>query len=189
MKNSARLPALCILPLIAAFHFAQAADWKMDAAGSRLEFIASFEKAAAPGVFKEFDARMRFDPDKPAGSSLDVTIKVTSADMNSSDVNKAIRGAEWFDFSGHPQAEFHAADIRRVESNRYLARGTLSLKGVRLPVEVPFAWTGAADAATMEGELTLKRGDFAIGTGEWTATDTIGAEVRVRFKVKLRKAG
>jgi hypothetical protein len=28
-------------------------------------------------------SRLRFDPDKPAGSSLDVIIKVTSADMNS----------------------------------------------------------------------------------------------------------
>jgi polyisoprenoid-binding protein YceI len=179
----------CALLLAGALHHACAADWKMDSAGSRLEFTATFEKAAAPGVFKEFDTRLRFDPEKPADSRLVVAIKVTSADMSSADVNTAIRGPEWFDFARFPQAEFHATDIRRTEGGRYLARGTLSLKGVQQPLEVPFTWAGSADAATMEGEFTVKRGIFSIGTGEWTATDVIGADVKVKFRVRLRKAG
>jgi polyisoprenoid-binding protein YceI len=77
--------------------------------------------------------------------------------------------------------------LRRVEGNRYAARGTLSLKGMKRAVEVPFTWTASGDGAAMEGELTLMRGDFGIGLGEWKATDTIGAEVKVKFKVKLRK--
>ncbi len=165
---------------------APAADWKMDPAGSKLEFIATFEKAPAPGVFREFDARLRFDPDKPAGSSLEVTIKVTSADMGIADVNKEIRGKDWFDYAGFPQAEFRSTDVRR-DGGRYVARGTLSLKGVKEAVEVPFTWTPAGDGAAMEGELTLKRGAFGIGLGEWKATDTIGADVKVKFKLKLRK--
>ena len=169
-------------------HPAQAADWKMDPAGSKLEFIATFEKTPAPGEFKEFDARLRFDPEKPAGGSLDVTIKVTSADMNIPDVNKEIRGKDWFDYAGFPKAEFHSTDLRR-DGKRYVARGTLTLKGVKQPVEVPFTWTAAGGGAAMEGEFTLKRGAFGIGLGEWKATDTIGADVKVKFKVKLRKAG
>jgi len=168
---------------------AQGADWKMDPAGSKLEFVATFEKTEAPGVFKEFVARLRFDPDKPAGSSLDVAVKVTSADMNIPDVNKEIRGKDWFDYAGFPQAEFRSTDLRRTEGNRYVARGTLSLKGVKQPVEVPFTWTGSGDGAVMEGELTVKRGAFGIGTGEWAASNVIGADVKVIFKVKLRKAG
>jgi len=177
-----------LLALLAAAP-ASAADWKMDASGSRLEFVASFEKTAAPGVFREFDAHLRFDPDKPAGASLDVTIKITSADMNIPDVNKEIRGKDWFDYAGFPQAEFRSTDLRHTEGNRYVARGTLSLKGVKQPVEVPFTWTGSASGAVMEGELMLKRGAFGIGAGEWAASDVIGADVKVKFKVMLRKVG
>ena len=187
-KSIARL-GLCGLLLAGAPHAARAADWKMDAAGSRLEFIATFEKTPAPGVFREFDTRMRFDPAQPAGGSLDVTIKVTSADMNIPDANKEIRGKEWFDYAGFPQAEFHSTDLRHAQGNRYVARGTLSLKGVKQAVEVPFTWAGDANRASMEGELTLKRGTFGIGTGEWAATNVIGADVKVKFTVKLRKAG
>ncbi len=168
---------------------ASGADWVMDAAGSRLEFVATFEKAAAPGVFKQFDTRLRFDPDKPAGSNLEVTVKVTSADMSIADVNREIRGKDWFDYGRFPQAEFRSTDLRRADGNHYLARGTLSLKGVTQPLELPFSWVGSADGATMDGEFTLKRGAFGIGAGEWAASEVIGAEVKVKFRVKLRKAG
>ena len=177
--------ALCVLALATAP--ALAADWAMDAAGSRLEFVATFERAAVPGVFKEFDARLRFEPDKPAGGSLDVTVRVTSVDMNIADVNKEIRGKDWFDYGAFPQAEFRSTDLRRAEGNRYVARGTLTLKGVKQPLEVPFSWVGAADGATMEGELTVKRGAFGIGAGEWAASDVIGPDVKLKFRVKLRK--
>src|SRR5437879_1021216 len=186
MKGIGPVLALCGL-LAFAPRPAQGADWKMDPAGSKLEFIATFEKTAAPGEFKEFDARLRFDPDQPAGSRLDVTVKVTSADMNVADVNKEIRGKDWFDYAAFPQAEFRSTELRRIEGNRYVARGTLTLKGVKQPVEVPFTWTAAGGGAAMEGEFTLKRNAFGIGLGEWKATDTIGADVKVRFKVKLRK--
>jgi len=179
--------ALCALACATAP--AHAADWAMDPAGSKLEFVASFEKNAVPGMFKEFDTRLRFDPDKPDGSSLEVSIKITSADMSIADVNKAIRGKDWFDYGAFPQAEFRSTDLRRAEGKRYLARGTLSLKGVKQALELPFTWTAAADGATMEGEFTLKRGAFGIGAGEWAASDVIGADVTVKFRVKLRKAG
>lgn len=182
-----RLFLIAATLLVAAACPAQAANWKMDAGTSRLEFTATFEKTPVPGVFREFDSRMRFDADRPAEGQLDVTIVVKSADMDSADVNKAISGPEWFDFARFPQAAFHAADIHRVEAGRYLARGTLSLKGVQRPVEVPFTWTETGDAARMDGEFTVKRGDFGIGAGEWAATGVVGADVKVKFSVRLLK--
>jgi polyisoprenoid-binding protein YceI len=185
MQATARL-GLVVLLLAAAP--ACAADWRSVPAGSKLEFTATFEKAPVPGEFKEFDARLRgFDPAKPGGS-LEVVIKTTSADMGVADVNKEIRGKDWFDYAAHPQAEFRSTEVRR-EGNRYVARGTLALKGAKQPVEVPFTWTPSGDGAVMEGEFTVKRGAFGIGTGEWAATDTIGADVKVKFKVRLKKAG
>jgi polyisoprenoid-binding protein YceI len=65
----------------------------------------------------------------------------------------------------------------------------LSLKGVQQPVEVPFTWTETGEAARMEGEFNVKRGAFGIGTGEWATTSVIGADVKVKFSVRLRKGG
>jgi len=182
-----RLALIFCAALAVAPAAAQAADWIMEPSGSRLEFAATFEKNAASGVFKDFDVRLRLDPDKPAGGRLDVTVKTTSADMSSTDVNKAIHGSEWFGSARFPQAEFHAAEIGRIAANRFVARGMLSLKGAQQAVEVPFTWTGTGDAAAIAGEISVDRRLFGIGTGEWAATNVVGAEVKVKFSVKLRR--
>jgi polyisoprenoid-binding protein YceI len=182
------LTAIAMLLGGVALQSAHAADWKMDAAASRLEFAATFEKTPAPGVFRQFDVKLSLDPEKADVGRLDVTIHVTSADMTNADINKAIAGSEWFDFARYPQAEFHATDIRRTEANGFLARGTLALKGVQQPVEVPFSWSESGDGATMEGRFVVRRGPFGIGTGEWVATNVIGPDVTVTFRVRLRKA-
>jgi polyisoprenoid-binding protein YceI len=41
----------------------------------------------------------------------------------------------------------------------------------------------------MDGEFTVKRGDFGIGSGEWATTSVIGADVKVKFSVRLGKGG
>ena len=180
--------ALALVVLLAAAAAAHAADWKSAPAGSKLEIVASFEKTPVPGEFKKFDVALKgFDPAK-AGGSLEVVIDVASADMGVADVNREIRGKDWFDMAAHPRAEFHSSEIRR-EGNRWVARGTLALKGAKQPVDVPFAWTPSGDGATMEGEFAVKRGAFGIGAGEWASTDTIGADVKVRFKVRMAKGG
>ena len=103
-----RKTAFCLAGLLAAIGLtqAQAAEWKMDTAkDNRLEFIASFENRPAPGVFKDFDVRLRFDPEQagaeqagaeqagagqPSPGQLDVSVRVTSADMANADINQAI---------------------------------------------------------------------------------------------------
>jgi polyisoprenoid-binding protein YceI len=164
-----------------------AADWEMDAAPSRLDIVATFEGSPSPGAFKDFDTRLSLDTGQPAKGRLDVSIALKSADWGSADINKAIAGPEWFDFARFPQAEFHASDVRRLAGDRYLARGTLSLKGVQMPIEVPFTWTETAGVAHMDGEFTVKRATFGIGTGEWAATNVIGPDVKVKFSVQLHK--
>jgi len=180
---------LAIAAFVSTTSPAMAADWKMESGTSRLEFAARYERTAAPGVFKEFDTRLHFDADKPAEGRLDVTIVISSADMNSADVNKAIGATEWFDFAKFPKAEFHATEIRRSAAGRYMARGQLSLKGVQQAVDVPFSWAETGDAAKMDGEFVVKRVPFGIGTGEWASTSVIGADVTIKFSVRLRKVG
>jgi polyisoprenoid-binding protein YceI len=165
-----------------------ASEWRADPAASRLEFIASFERAPAPGRFKAFDAHVKLDPDRATDGRVDVTIDVTSADMGNGDVNRAIRGPEWFDAPRHPEARFRSAEIRPVSPGRFVAAGRLALKGVERAVDVPFAWQESGEHATMEGELRIARAVFAIGTGEWADTRVVGPDVVVRFSVRLHRA-
>lgn len=179
---------LAIVAFALATGAAHAAEWRSDPAASKVGFSATFEGSAVPGVFKSFDARLDLDAERVAAGSLVVTIQVSSADLGIEDVNREIASKTWFDYAAFPNAEFRSSEVRRVAGDRYVARGTLVLKGVAQPVSVPFTFAEVPGGARIAGELALERAMFGIGTGEWAATRVIGPEVKVAFRVALVKA-
>lgn len=165
---------------------AGAAQWRMLADGSRLEFFIDYSGQEAPGLFRQFTTELQFDSASPADGRLVVTVVTLSADLDSADINEAIAGPDWFDFAHYADAQFVSESIASLDEGRFVATGRLRLKGIERVIDVPFTWTEADGLAFMRGELTLRRGAFAIGSGEWAATDVIGENVRVRFDVALQ---
>jgi polyisoprenoid-binding protein YceI len=164
-----------------------AVQWVMEPDASRLEFVATYEGQSAPGVFRQFATQMDFDPSEPRGGQLIVEVRTASADMDSADINDTIKGRDWFDSSKYPAAKFTSTEITPDGPGRYVARGTLDLKGVGRQIVVPFTWKTSGSTATMFGTLILQRTNFNIGTGEWSTGNTIGLDVKVNFRVRLKK--
>ena len=168
---------------------ARADDWDMAPAASHLEFVATYERTPVPGAFPAFDARIRFDPARLDDSRIDVVVDVARADMHSADINKAIMERDWFDVARFPRATFHATSVRGAGPGRFVASGTLELKGVTAPIDVPFTWMPDGAGAVMAGDVAIERARFGIGQGEWAASNVIGPRVSVKFSVALRHKG
>lgn len=115
--------------------------------------------APVTGQFASWQADIRFDPEASSGNRVEVTIDTTSLALGS--VTEQAKGADFFDVSAHPSARF-AAEITDASAG-YLATGTLTLRGVTLPVTLPFSLTIEGDTARMTGQTTLDRRDFGIG--------------------------
>lgn len=185
----AHIKLLVVLLLVVPSTSVQATEWHMVPAESELKFVATYEGQQAPGAFRSFDVNLDFDPKQPQKGRLKVTVKIGDADMNSTDINKAIKGPEWFGANLYPIALFTSEQIDRISPGQYLAKGTLSLKGVIKTVQVPFTWKATNDTATMTGRMTLQRSDFNIGTGEWSSGKAIGIEVSLSYSVQLKAVG
>jgi len=56
------------LLLVCAAGITHAAEWRLDLAGSKLEYTATLQKTRASGIFKEFEMRARFDESRLADS-------------------------------------------------------------------------------------------------------------------------
>lgn len=179
-----RIAALLVLTLVAPGTPAE--EWRMQE-GSELLFGATWESEAVPGRFRKFDVQLDTDDGNLVGSTLTVTVQLEGADMDDPDINEAIVGAEWFAVDEHPVATFTSDAIEEAADGGYLAPGYLDLKGVRLPVNVPFHWSGSDDRAEMSGDLVIDRTRFNVGSGEWASGDTIGIDVRVSFTVILQR--
>jgi len=179
-----RTAILLISMLAAAGAFA--GEWRMQAEGQLL-FEATWEGQAVPGRFHDFDVVLDTGDSDVAGAVLTVTVELDSADMDDPDINEAIAGPEWFAVGEHPVATYTSESIEAAPGGGFVAEGQLDLKGVCLPVAVPFQWSESGGRAQMRGELVVDRTRFDVGSGEWAAGEPIGTGVRVSFDVTLER--
>jgi polyisoprenoid-binding protein YceI len=165
---------------------ALAGEWRIQGEGELL-FEATWEGQAVPGRFHDFEVVLDAGDGDIAGAALTVTVNLGSADMDDPDINEAIAGAEWFAVSEHPVATYTSESIEAAPDDGFIAEGHLDLKGVRLPVAVPFQWSESDGRAEMRGELTIDRTRFDVGSGEWATGEPIGTGIRVSFHVTLER--
>ena len=163
---------------------ANAAEY-VQAPGSTLAFASRYDGEVFTGRFSEFATKLSFDPARPEAGKLDVTIGLASAATGNTDRDSTLKTADFFDVAKFAQARYSASGFRRLADGRYVADGTLELRGVRKPVTLTFAWTGGTQPV-LEGKAVVKRLDFGVGGGDWADTSAIPDEVNISTRVALK---
>jgi polyisoprenoid-binding protein YceI len=164
---------------------AHAGTWAGDAASGRLAFTATQAGARFTGRFGSFHVNFDFDAEAPAQGRLHVTVVTASADTQDDDRDSILRTEDFFWSEHYPEAVFDAQGFER-DGEGWLARGTLTLRGVTQPVVVRFTTVPAKDHLAMQGSTTLRRIAFGVGQGDWASTEWIGDEVVIAFDLSLR---
>jgi cytochrome b561/polyisoprenoid-binding protein YceI len=160
--------------------------WKV-AAGSSLSFSTSWGGQAVQGRFDTWKADIVFSPDALDRSKVTVTIDTASAKTGDEQRDASLPSGDWFDAASHPKATFTAARFEKTGAERYVAHGSLSLRGVTKPADLPFRLKITGDIAQMSGDTSLDRIAFGVGQGEFAATDQIPAKVAVHVQLTARR--
>jgi polyisoprenoid-binding protein YceI len=159
--------------------------WKV-APGSSLNFQTSWSGDAVQGRFNSWKADILFGPDALDRSKVTVTIDMTSAKTGDDQRDASLPAVDWFDAATHPKAVFTATKFEKAGADHFIAHGTLDLRGVKKPVDLPFKLKIVGDKAQMSGETSLDRTLFGVGQGEFTATDQVPAKVTVRVQLNAQ---
>jgi cytochrome b561/polyisoprenoid-binding protein YceI len=182
-KTAPEVPTMAEAEKIIATPATVSDKWAVERGGSSLGFATTWSGTAVSGKFGRWNADISFNPDRLAAASVAVTIDVASVSANDGQVSGALSGNDWFDATAHPKATFVAKTITRSGTNRYVANGTLTLRGVSKPLALPFTLTIKDDRATMSGTAKVDRLAFGVGQGEWAATSDVPATVDVTVRV------
>lgn len=158
-------------------------SWSI-ASGSSLRFRTSWSGQAIDGGFSRFDGTIDFSPELLDQSRVEIRIETGSADSGDSQRDETLKSGDWFATGAHGTAVFKASRFRKTGAKSFVANGTLRLKGVTLPVSLPFTLIIDGDRATMQGSATIDRTAFKIGDA---STAEIPASVRVDVRVNARK--
>jgi cytochrome b561/polyisoprenoid-binding protein YceI len=162
---------------------AEPSDWTVQP-GGRLGFRAEWSGQAIVGRFADWSADILFDPDALDRSRVRVTINLASADTADGQRDSSLQGPDFFDSAAHPRALFTASRFTALGGDRYEARGTLELKGVKQPVTLAFTLAIRGDTATTSGSARIDRRAFNVGTGDW---DAIADAVAIDFAFTARR--
>jgi cytochrome b561/polyisoprenoid-binding protein YceI len=163
--------------------------WAIIPSASMLEFQATMGGTPFTGKFGKFDGTIIFDPDNLAASKADITIDMTTATTGNAERDAQIGADEWFNAGQYPVARFETIAFEKGADNNYIAVGNLTIRGVTMPVTMPFTLeTGVNDkgqkTALMSGRAQVNRLSYGVGQGQWAAEDTIAGDVTVAATVR-----
>lgn len=151
---------------------------------SRIGFTFTEMGVPVQGGFSRFDARVRFDPARPALAATQIDIDLGSIDTGSKEGNDEVAGPKWFNLKAFPRASFVSTAVRSLGNGRYEATGKLTIKGHTRNVVVPFNFSSQGDLARLDGAISIRRADYGIGEGEWADFSTVANDVRIVFQIQ-----
>ncbi|MBI5901482.1 MAG: YceI family protein [Rhodocyclales bacterium] len=182
MKSNLTLSCLALIASLLHAPAAQAVEFKQfQAAKSSLSFVYKQMNVPVDGQFKNFRARIAFDPAKPTAAKAEFEIDLASIDAGSKDANDEVAGKAWFDTKQFPVAKFVASSVKPLGNNRYEVAGKMSIKGKTQDLATPVTVSQQGDGASFDGSLVLKRADYAIGDGVWADFGTVANEIQIKF--------
>jgi cytochrome b561/polyisoprenoid-binding protein YceI len=117
--------------------------------------------SAVQGTFATWTADITFNETPTDGSHGTVTVTIDIASLTLGSITDQAKGPDFFDLANHPTATFTANILPATEG--YLADGTLNLRGVTMPLQLPFTLQINGDSATMTGTTTIDRRQFGMG--------------------------
>ena len=160
-----------------------APNWAMRADESSIVFKGKQTGDEFSGEFSSFTTEIVFKPDFLNVSRVTAVIDMSAFDAGSSDRNDALPGKEWFSIKKFPEAVFESSEFVATDEGTYEAIGTLTLRGVSLPVTVPFDIEIVDGVATMNSELSLNRSDYGVGQGAWAKGEWVDLEVGLEITI------
>ncbi|RAU23386.1 polyisoprenoid-binding protein [Paramagnetospirillum kuznetsovii] len=180
-------PALFLAAALLWGGSAQAAEWAIDPLNSILGFEGTQGGSPFQGSFTKWSGSIDFDPANPTVGKAVIDIDMKSATTASRDKDEALPESDWFHTKAFPQARFEATSFRPKGGNAFEAVGSLSIRGIKKEVTLPFTLDIDGAKAKASGRLELIRTDYGIGQGAWKSGDTVGLKVAVIVEVRATK--
>lgn len=133
-----------------------------------------------------------FDEANVAESSIKVVIRAASLDTAMRNRDRDLHSAQYLDVDRYPAIIFSSTGFRQT-ADGYIASGTLTIRDVTQPVDLPFqildrhADDRGEELVLSAGPITIKRTDFGVGTISRTTTDRLflGDEVTITILLRL----
>lgn len=188
---------IIFLPLVLFISMANAKEneWTFDTAHSRIYFDIRHTYATVRGEFNDFSGSFSMDPESHTVISVNMAVRVESVDTGIQQRDDHLKTADFFDVDKYPLMTFESKHVRHISGDKYQITGDLTVKDVTREVTVPFTFLGMKDnpmdpkqmVAGYEGNFTLDRLAYNVGSGNFFEMGAVGREVNIILTFELLK--
>jgi len=165
---------------------AWSADWTVDKKSSSVGIVGKKMTGPITGTVNKWDGKINFDPNNLDKSHVIINVDVGSINMSDKQLDQILPQPDWLSAKIFPQATFESTSISHVGGNAYEAAGTVTIRGVKQNVALPFTVDMDERTARAQGFLSLIRTDFGIG-GLLGDVPDMGIMVGVTFDLTATK--
>lgn len=167
--------------------FSKATSWELDEAHAYIYFTVEHIFSKVRGHFEDFSASIHFDPKNLAESSFLFEIEVDSINTYLSKRDRHLRSKDFFDEDKYPKIQFQSNKITATGERTYNVDGTLTIKGKQYDFRLPLTLAGVDDhpmvkgakVAGFNGEVTLDRLQYGVGSGKYYEMGVVGKDVEL----------
>jgi polyisoprenoid-binding protein YceI len=193
MKKIAVLALLFTLCAGAPQGFSKATSWEVDEAHAYIYFTIDHIFSKVRGHFDDFSAEIYFDPDNLAESSFFFEIEVNSINTYLSKRDRHLRSEDFFDEDEYPTITFQSNQVTAAGNSVYNVDGVLTIKGKAYDFTLPLTLVGVTDhpmvkgarVAGFNGEVTLDRLEYGVGSGKYYEMGVVGKDVELLVTLEV----
>ena len=157
----------------------QAGSWQVDGMHSSVAFTVRHLLTRLRGRFTDIEGAIDI-ADRPAESSVAVTIDSASVTTGHAPLDDAIRGNKLLDVEHHPAITFASTSVEPTESGTWLVTGDLDIRGICRSVTLATTFLGAATSPfghqkmSFVATASIDRRDFGIDDYQLESPDSPG---------------
>lgn len=166
-----------------------AGTWDIDPSHTEVGFIVRHLMIAkVRGGFAAASGTIEVGDDALA-SSVDVRIDAASINTNDAKRDEHLRSADFLDVANHPELHFAGTTVRKTGDRTFALDGTLTIRGVTLPVTLDVTYNGLAgdpwggQRAAFTARTEIDREAFGLTWNQ--ALETGGVVVGKTVKIEL----
>jgi polyisoprenoid-binding protein YceI len=118
-------------------------------------------------------------------SHAKIEVDLNSVISSYEEVSSTLKGDEWFSVKIFPKSIFESQKFTKIDERNYKCDGILTIRDKKQSVSLNFSLEEyTPKIAKVKGYTMIKRKDFGVGAGQWSATDVVKDEVKVEFAIE-----
>ncbi|MFN0296675.1 YceI family protein [Acinetobacter albensis] len=180
---------------IATFSIAKPVAYKIDPTHTATVFSWNHLGFSTPSAnFTDIQGTINVDNEKPANSSVNVTIPVSSINSNVPALDKEFQQEGWFDAAKYPNITFKSTKLETKDKKHFKITGDLTIKGITKPVVLDAVLNkrgihpmSKLDTVGFNATTSFNRSAFGIGNLVPNVGDKITVNITTEASVAAPK--